>query len=217
MKHWKITSNHTVREMAILAFYIGLHSSRFRITFIFLWALFAVIYVPQTGSGFGLILVYLLIGAVLCGAYCFLALTITSLVFMEGIRKSGLITGHIEHDMGEEGIRQRSDSFEVALSWSAIKSVTMFKRYIVIESKTPTFFITLKKQGFESEQDCNKFYREAKAAIGQRDSRKDRLQTQRLECEAQDEILDDEVTAELRTKLGRQPTRTEVEAYRWSR
>ncbi len=217
MTHWKITSHPTVREMAILAFYIGLQSSRIRITFFFLWALFAFIYIPQSDSGVGLVLAYLLIGAILCGAYCFLTLAIMSLAFMVGIRKSGLITGHIEHNICEEGIRQRSDFFEVALSWNAIKSITMFNRYMVIESKTPTLFIALKKQGFESEQDCDKFYREVKVAIGQRDSRKDRLQTQRLEFEAQAETLDDEVTAELRKKLGRPPTPTEVETYRWSR
>lgn len=45
--------------------------------------------------------------------------------------------------------------------------------------------------------DCDIFYREAKALIGQRDSRKDKARTKRLEWEAQEKMANDDIAAEL--------------------
>ncbi|TBU95687.1 YcxB family protein [Phytopseudomonas dryadis] len=217
MRAWNISSHFSAFDSGIVFFIVSFRSLRNRLVFVFLWLIFAVLYIPWSESGFKLILVYLLIGAVLCGAYCILGIAVYSLIFMAKLRKSGLLLGHIEHQVSEDGIRQYSSGVDVAFAWSAVRSITMFKRYIVLELKIPSFYMTLKKRGFESERASDAFYREVMSVIGQRASHADSYRTKRLTSEALELETNNEAAVELSKKLGRSPTLEEVRSHRWTR
>ncbi|SDP57496.1 YcxB family protein [Ectopseudomonas guguanensis] len=186
MRHRKISSNYKPREMGFLVFYTGLRSSRFLLSFVFLWILFAWLYIPWTQAEPKLILTLIFMGAFLCGTFCVIGLALSSLFYMLKTVRGGIPIGDIEHKINEEGIQQTSKNIEVTLSWHAIESIIPYKSHIILLTKVPYYFIALKKQSFESNMDCDIFYREAKALIGQRDSRKDKARTKRLEWEAQE-------------------------------
>lgn len=217
MRQRKTSSNYTPKEMGLLVFYTGLRSLRLHLNFIFLWVLFAYLYIPWAQAEPKLILTLILMGAFLCGIFCIAGLALSSLSHMLKIRRDGIPTGDIEHEINDEGIRQTSKNIEVALSWHAIESIIAHNTHIIFLTKVPYYFIALKNQSFGSALDCDIFYREAKALIGQRDSRKDKARTKRLEHEAQEKAAHDDIAAELCEKLGRQPSQAEIEEYRWSR
>ncbi len=217
MKQRRISSNYKPKEMGLLVFYTGLRSLRFRLSFLFLWILFAWLYIPWTHAEPKIILTLILMGAFLCGIFCVIGLVLPSLFYMLKMHKDGIPIGNIEHRIDEEGIQLISKDIEVSLTWHAIESIIAHNTHIILLTKVPYYFIAMKKQSFGSDLDCDIFYREVKALIGQRDSRKDKVRTKRLEHEAQEKTAHDDIAAELCKKLGRQPSQAEIEEYRWSR
>lgn len=217
LKTWNVVSKFSAFERWGVSFIFSVRRSDFYIGFAFLWLLFAWQFIPWSDSSLPLIVVWILMGMVISGAYCLLGCAVLSLLFTVRLHRRNMLLGTVEHCVDEHGIRERSQGVDVAFSWFAVKSITMLKKYVVLELKIPSFYLAIKRNGFESEHMCNAFYCEVVAAVGQRVSRSDRRRANRLALEVRELEADSEAAAELRERLGRSPSKEEVKAHRWTR
>lgn len=209
---WKVISCFTVRDLVFLQFNYSVRSSQIKWTFLLLWLWFAIVYIPWSKLALIGMIAALLIGALVCTVFC-LASCVVAVLF--NIRRIRYFAGSFEFQADEQGVRECSRIIGVTLPWASITSVKWLSKYIVIQTKIPNFIIALKRQGFESDQACEDFYRDIKDRIGQKMNVMDKQRIQLRTRDAQEKIALHAATVELTRKLGRAPTLKEVERYRW--
>jgi len=217
VRTWNVVSEFGLFERWSVSFRYALHRPGFYLSVVILWLLFAWQLVPWHNSSLPLIATLIMMCLVLSGVYCLMGVAALALFFMLRLRKSNMLLGTVEHSVDEKGIRERSPEVDVAFTWLAVKSITMLKKYVVLELKIPSIYLAIKRNGFESEHACDAFYWEVMDAIGQRASRSDHGRAKRLALEMRELEADSEAAAELRESLGRSPSKEEIRAHRWTR
>lgn len=208
----QVVSYFTVGELGVLLFRYALRSSQIKWTFLLLWAVFAIVYIPWSTLGLIGMITSLLIGALVCCVSCVGGCLISVLCSIRRIRR---YAGKKVFYANEQGISEYSRLINLSLPWASIESVIWFSQYIVIQTKIPNDIVALKRRGFESEQAYEAFYQEIKGLIGQKMDTMDKQRIQLQARDAEDKIALHAATIELTSKLGRAPTLKEVEQYRW--